>query len=45
LAILTEQLQVSAGIDPQMDRFNVGYISAVKDFLLVSLDDVGEDSK
>jgi hypothetical protein len=38
-ALLTEQLQTSAGIDPRMDIFNSGYIMAVKDLLLVELDD------
>jgi len=41
-AFLTEQLQTSAGIDPHMDRFNSGYIMAVKDLLLVDLETVVE---
>lgn len=44
-AFLTEQLQVSAGIDPAMDRFNSGYICATRDLLLVKLDDIVDSSK
>jgi hypothetical protein len=39
---MTAELQGNAGIDPSRDRFLVGYIAAVKDLLLVELDDVKE---
>lgn len=32
----------SAGLDPQEDRFRAGYISALKDFYQVELEDTQE---
>jgi hypothetical protein len=43
-ALLTEQLQSAAGLNPRMDIFNSGYIMAVKDLLLVELEDTEESS-
>lgn len=39
---MTEQLQNEAGTNPLQDREYVGYIKAVKDILLVSLDEFKE---
>ena len=36
---------MTAGKDPVMDRFNSGYICAVRDVLLVKLDDIVDSSK
>ena len=41
-AILTEQLQNEAGINPRQDAFNAGYIAAIKDLLNIQLDDIKE---
>jgi len=40
--VLTETLQNDAGINPRTDAWQAGYIQAVKDFLLVRLDDIEE---
>ena len=40
MTILTEQLQSEAGKEPLEDRFKVGYITAVKDILQVSFEEI-----
>jgi len=40
LEILTEKLQSEAGKNPLEDRFTVGYITAVKDLLLVDIEEI-----
>jgi len=38
--VLTEELQENAGKDPLQDRFRVGYITAVNDFLRVHFEEI-----
>lgn len=40
LLILTETLQNDAGKDSLIDRFNVGYIAALKDMLNISVEEL-----
>ena len=39
---ITEILREQAGKEPLQDRFYCGYLAAVRDFLLVTLEDVKE---
>lgn len=43
MVVLTEVLQSEAGRDPLEDRFRVGYITAVKDILNVTFEEIRED--
>lgn len=36
---ILQDLGTSAGLDPQEDRYKVGYISALRDFYQVDLED------
>ena len=40
LLFLTETLQTEAGKDNLTDRFNVGYIAALKDMLNISVEEL-----
>jgi len=37
---LLEELEALAGVDPQQDRFRVGYLAAVNDILNIDIEEV-----
>jgi hypothetical protein len=39
---ITEYLQEYAGVDVSRDRYNVGYLAAVKDLLNTSVEEISE---
>lgn len=40
-----ERLAISAGLDPSQDRFNVGYIAALRDILNIGMQDAQEETE